>query len=418
MNKVIKIVKREFKTKVLTKGFIIGTILGPIFLLGMIFGPAFFMNLSEQEALQIEVVDESGILFDHLVGAFDDTLSNGELRLVLIPIEPRIYRDHREDFRQRIEEGEANILLILPQDIVDGGEITYLSRSVSEIDLIQSIRRRINDEVNQIRLKQAGLDPEQISKLTRQIDIKTIKVEKGKETETGVGQQFITSFIFLMILYVTILLYGAGVMRSVLEEKTSKIIEVLLSSSNSFNLMMGKIFGVGSAGLVQYAIWSLMSIGVFFIASASAPQIMDQVTISPDTFFFFALFFVIGFFQFATLYAAVGAMCSTQDDAQAMSVPVTMLIFIPFIVSFMVINNPTSDAAQILSMIPFFTPMMMFLRITLVAPPALEIIAAIGINLIAILFFVWVSSKIYRVGILLHGKRPTVPEIVKWLKYK
>jgi len=418
MDRVIKIIKREFKTKVLTKGFIIGTILGPIFLLGMIFGPAFFMNLSEEEPLQIEVVDESAILFNPLIKAFDDTLSNGQPRFILIPIEPRVYYNRRENFRQRIEEGETSILLILPQDIVDGGEITYLSRSVSEMDLIQSIRRRINDEVNQIRLKQAGLDPQQISKLTRRIDIKTIKIEKGKETERGVGQEFITSFIFLMILYMTILLYGAGVMRSVLEEKTSRIIEVLLSSSNSFNLMMGKIFGVGSAGLVQYAIWSLMSVGVFFVASASAPKLMDQVTISRDTFFFFALFFVIGFFQFATLYAAVGAMCSTQDDAQAMSVPVTILIIIPFLVSFMVINNPTSDAAQILSMIPFFTPMLMFLRITLVAPPAWEIIAAIGINLIAILFFVWVSSKIYRVGILLHGKRPTVPEIVKWLKYK
>lgn len=418
MDKVLKIIKREFKTKVLTKGFIVGTILGPIFLLGMIFGPAFFMNLSEEEPLQIEVVDESGILFNPLVSVFDDTLSNGQPRFILIPVEPQVYYNNRENFRKRIEQGQTNILLILPENIIAGGEITYLSRSVSEMDLIQSIRRRINDEVNQIRLKQAGLDPEQISQLTRRIDIKTIKIEKGKETETGVGQQFITSFIFLMILYMTILLYGAGVMRSVLEEKTSKIIEVLLSSSNSFNLMMGKIFGVGSAGLVQYAIWSLMSVGVFFIASASAPQIMDQVTISPDTFFFFALFFVIGFFEFATLYAAVGAMCSTQDDAQAMSAPVTILIIIPFIVSFMVINNPTSDAARILSMIPFFTPMLMFLRITLVAPPAWEIIAAIGINLIAILFFVWVSSKIYRVGILLYGKRPTVPEIIRWLKYK
>jgi ABC-2 type transport system permease protein len=418
MDKVLKIIKREFKTKVLTKGFIVGTILGPIFLIGMIFGPAFFMNLAEEHALQVEVVDESGILFNPLTSAFDDTLSNGELRFILIPIEPAVYREHKEDFRQRIEAGEISVILVLPQDIVDGGEITYLSRSVSEMDLIQSIRRRVNDEVNQIRLRHAGLDPGQINELTRRVGIKTIKIQKGKETEKGVGQEFITSFIFLMILYMTILLYGAGVMRSVLEEKTSRIIEVLLSSSNSFSLMMGKIFGVGSAGLVQYGIWSLMSFGVFFIASASAPQFMEQVTVSPDTFFFFALFFVLGFFQFATLYAAVGAMCSTQDDVQAMSAPVTILIIIPFMVSFMVINNPTSDASQILSMIPFFTPMLMFLRVTLVAPPAWEVIMAIGINLIAILFFVWVSSKIYRVGILLYGKRPTVPEIVRWMKYK
>lgn len=418
MNKILTIIKRELKTKVLTKGFLIGTILGPIFIIGLSLGPALFMNIQEEKPLQIEVVDESGKLFNALTGAFDDTLSNGELRFIMIPIEPAVYYKHREDFRHRIEEGDVNVILILPEDIIEGGEITYLSKSVSEMDLIQSIRRRINDEVNQIRLRQAGLDPEQISVLTKRISIKTIKIVKGEEKEKGLGQEWITSFLFLMILYMTILLYGAGVMRSVLEEKTSRIIEVLLSSSNSFKLMMGKIFGAGSAGLIQYSIWILMALTTLFIASSSAPQIMENVTISGDTFFFFVLFFIIGFFQFATLYAAVGAMCSTQEDAQALSTPITILVIIPFMVSFMVINDPSSQIAKILSMTPFFTPMIMFLRTTLIAPPLWEILAALVINILAILFFTWISAKIYRVGILMYGKRPTVPEIVKWLRYK
>jgi len=418
MNKMLKIIKREFRTRVLTKGFLVGTILGPLFLLGIMFGPAFFMNISQDKPLQIEVVDESGIMFNDLIKAFDDTLSNGELKYILIPVEPKIYNSNREQFRRRIEKGETNVVLILPEDIIKGGEIIYMSKSVSEMELIQSIRRRINEQVNQIRLRQAGFDPQKINELTQRVGIKTVKIVKGEEREKGLGQEWITSFVFLMFLYMTILLYGAGVMRGVLEEKTSRIIEVLLSSSNSFNLMMGKIFGVGSAGLVQYAIWILMGFGVFFIASASIPQVMSQVVISPDVFLFFVLFFVIGFFQFATLYAAVGAMCTTQEDAQAMSAPVTILIIIPFIVSFMVINDPTSETARILSLIPFFTPMVMFLRITLITPPAIEIIAAIGINIIAILILAWISAKIYRVGILLYGKRPTLPEIVKWLRYK
>ena len=418
MNKILKIIKREFKTKVLTKGFLIGTILGPVFLLGLTLGPAFFMNLSEEKPMQIEVVDESGVLFDQMVTAFDDTLSNGELRFVLIPIEPRIYYDKREQFIQRIEKEETNIILVIPVDIVEGGEITYLSKTVSQMEMIQSIRRRINDIVNQIRLVRAGFDPERIKELTRRIDIKTVKIVKGEEKEKGMGQEWITSFIFLMFLYMTILFYGAGIMRGVLEDKTSRIIEVLLSSSNSFALMVGKIFGSGSAGLVQYAIWSFMATAVFFFASASVPQVMENVTLSPDIFLFFILFFIIGFFQFATLYAAVGAMCSSQEDAQALSMPVTILIIIPFFVSFMVINDPTSQAAQILSMVPFFTPMIMFLRVILASPSVLEILAALAINILSILFFTWISAKIYRVGILLYGKRPTVPEIVKWLRYK
>jgi ABC-2 type transport system permease protein len=418
MNKILKIIKREFKTKVLTKGFLIGTILGPIFILGLSFGPALLMNISEDKPQQIEVVDESGELFNSLTQAFDDTLSNGELRFILIPIEPGAYYSHKEEFLHRLEEGKANILLIFPKDIIEGGEITYISKSVSEMDLIQSVRRRVNDEVNKIRLRRAGFDPEKINDLTSRIDIKTIKIVKGEEKEKGIGQEWITSFVFLMILYMTILFYGAGVMRSVLEEKTSKIIEVLLSSSNSFKLMMGKIFGAGSAGLVQYAVWILMAFITLLIASASMPKIMEHVTISFDTFFFFVLFFIIGFFQFATIYAAVGAMCSTQEDAQAMSTPVTILIIIPFIVSFSAINDPTSHLAQILSLIPFLTPMIMFVRTTLVTPPMWEILAAIAINIISILFFTWISAKIYRVGILMYGKRPTVPEIVKWLRYK
>lgn len=418
MKKILMIIKRELKTKVLTKGFLIGTILGPIFILGLSFGPALLMNISEEKPQQIEIVDESGVLFNSLTKAFDDTLSNGELRFILIPIEPHVYYNNKEEFHHRIEEGETNILLILPGDIIEGGEITYLSKSVSEMDLIQSIRRRINDEVNQIRLRQAGFDPQKINDLTRRIGIKTIKIVKGEEKEKGVGQEWATSFVFLMILYMTILFYGAGVMRSVLEEKTSKIIEVLLSSSNSFNLMMGKIFGAGSAGLIQYAVWILMAFITLFIASASMPQIMEHVTISFDTFFYFVLFFIIGFFQFATLYAAVGAMCSTQEDAQALSTPITILIIIPFMVSFMVINDPTSQLARILSLIPFLTPMIMFVRTTLVTPPMWEILAALAINIISILFFTWISAKIYRVGILLYGKRPTVPEIIKWLRYK
>lgn len=418
MDKMLKIIKREFRTRVLTRGFLIGTVLGPLFLLGIMFGPAFLMNISEDKPLQIEVVDESGILFNDLVKAFDDTLSNGELRYILIPVEPKIYNDNKEQFRRRIEKGETNVVLILPKNIIEGREITYMSKSVSEMELIQSIRRRINEQVNQVRLRQAGFDPQKINELTQRVGIKTVKIVKGEEREKGLGQEWITSFVFLMFLYMTILLYGTGVMRGVLEEKTSRIIEVLLSSSNSFNLMMGKIFGVGSAGLVQYGIWILMGFGVFFIASASVPQVMSQVVISLDVFIFFVVFFVLGFFQFATLYAAVGAMCTTQEDAQALSTPVTILIIIPFIISFMVINDPTSQAARILSLIPFFTPMVMFLRITLITPPAIEIAAAIGINIIAILILAWISAKIYRVGILLYGKRPTLPEIVKWLRYK
>ena len=418
MQKIIKIIKREFISKVLTKGFLVGTILGPIFMIGVSLGPAFFLSFSEQKALEIEVVDESGIIFNQMSSVFDDTLDNGERRFVLIPVQPSYYQQNKEKFRNKIEKGASQILLLIPENITSGGQIIYISKSVSSLDLIQLIRRKINDVVNKIRLQQAGFDPQKIKNLTTRVEIKTIKVTKGGEAEKGMGQEFFTSFIFLLILYMTIIFYGAAVMRGVLEEKTSKIVEVLLSSSSSFQLMMGKLFGVGSAGLVQYGLWTIMALGIFFIVSASSPIIAENISVSPLVFVFFIVFFLLGFFQFSTLYAAVGSVCSSQEDAQALSMPVTILIIIPFIISFTVISDPTSQLARTLSFLPFFTPMLMFLRIILVTPPASEIIFAILINLISILFFTWISSKIYRIGILMYGKRATLPEVFKWLRYK
>jgi ABC-2 type transport system permease protein len=343
---------------------------------------------------------------------------NGERRFILIPVQPAYYEQNKEMFRNKIEEGTSQVLLIIPEDITSAAQITFISKSVSDLDLIQITRRRINDVVNKIRLQRAGFDPQKIKDLTSRIEIKTVKVVKGTETEKGIEQEFLTSFIFLLILYMTIIFYGAAVMRGVLEEKTSKIVEVLLSSGNSFQLMMGKIFGIGSAGLVQYGLWTAMALSTFFIISASSPAIAKNISISPLVFVFFVVFFLLGFFQFSTLYAAVGSMCSSQEDSQALSMPVTILIIIPFVVSFTVITDPTSQLARTLSLLPFFAPMLMFLRIVLVTPPAIEIILAIFINLVSIIFFTWISSKIYRVGILMYGKRPNLPELFRWLRYK
>jgi len=418
MNKTFKIIKREFKTKILTKGFIIGTILGPILILGIVFGPAYFMTLSEEKTQKIAVVDETGILFDRLTKVFDDTLKNGEPRYILRSIEPSQYQSDPEMYRKAVETDSINILLVLPANLIEGDTLIYMSKSVTDIEFIRMVRQRINQEVNKIRLIRAGLDPEIIEKSSIRLGIKTIKVTKGKAEEKGLGQEYISAFIFIFILYFTIIFYGNSIMQGVIEEKTSRIVEVLLSSSNSFQLMMGKLLGVGAAGLVQYAAWFLMAGAAFFVAAASMPELLKFVNISLTTFVFFVIFFLIGFFQFSTLYAAVGAMCSNQQDAQSLSTPVTLLVVLPFIISFTVMKDPSSSMATTLSLIPFFTPMLMFLRVTLTTPPILQVTLSIIINLLAIVLFTWVSAKIYRVGILMYGKRPTLPEVIKWMRYK
>ncbi|NIW80275.1 MAG: ABC transporter permease [Calditrichae bacterium] len=419
MKKTAKMIKREMKTKVLTKGFLIGTVLGPVFIIGLIFFPALMHFYSEEEQVVMHVVDQTGDLANRLPQVFDDTLSSGQPRYIITPLNFSTYERNKQNFHQSIEDGDIDVIIIIPDDVYESNSITHIAKSVSNIDFIRSIRQQLNAEINKIRLQRAGLDPDQIAKLTTNIELKTIKISKGEETEKGFGQEWGAALVFLMILYITTIVYGASVMRGVLEEKTSRVLEILLSSGNSFQLMMGKLLGVGTVGLVQYGIWAVVALGGMVVAGATSPSLLNYMTISPYILIYFILFFLIGYFQFSTLYAAVGAMCSTQEDAQALSTPVTILIIIPFLVTISLgIENPSASLTQILSLMPFFAPMLMFLRIIVSTPDFWQIAAAIAINIVAILLFTWLAARIYRVGILLYGKRPTVPEIVRWLRYR
>lgn len=415
--KVIKILKREFLTKVFTRGFLIGTLLGPIIIIALMLAPAYFMSLSSEDSMTIRLVDYTGNLAEKIEEAFPDTLKNGQPRFIFSEIDPQVFDANKEEFRKEIMKKDVDVILTIPDTIMQGGAISYFAKSVSNIDLVQKFRSGISQVINNIRLRNEGIDPELIGQLTKRIEIKTIKVEKGKVRERGFGQEYISSVMFLMILYMTILLYGNNIMRSVIEEKTSRIIEVLLSSTNSFNLMLGKLLGVGFAGIVQYVIWSVMALAVFIFAATSMPNVAEYISVTPTLLFYFVIFFVVGFFTFSTLYAAVGAMCSDMQDAQSLSGPITILVVIPFMVSFMVVRDPSSDLARILSMLPFFAPMIMFMRISLVMPPVWEILLSIGINILGILLIVWLAARIYRVGILMYGKRPTIPELIRWIRY-
>lgn len=419
MSKTLSLIKREFKTRVLTKGFWISTILMPVILIGIIFMPALFQLYSEDKPTVVQVIDRSGDLSGEISGIFNDTLSNGQPRYLVTPLNSEIYEADKEIFHRAIEEGATDALLIIPEDILEQGEIIAITASLGQGDFLRLAQQRISAAANKIRLQRAGLDPGEIENLTRRIGLKTVQISGGKESEKGFDEVWTVTFTFLMILYTTIIVYGAAVMRGVLEEKTSRILEVLLSSGNSFQLMMGKLFGVGSVGLAQYLVWGVLGLLVFGYAAVSAPHLLNYVAISPLTFVYFILFFLIGYFQFSVLYAAVGAMCSSQEDAQAVSVPVTLLVVIPFVISISLgLSDASSTLTRVLSLLPFFAPMLMFLRIQLSNPALWEIGAAVLLNVLAIFALTWLAAKIYRVGVLSYGKRPTLPEILRWLRYR
>ncbi|UCF62982.1 MAG: ABC transporter permease [bacterium] len=418
MLKIFKIVKREFLTKVFTRGFIISTILGPVLMIAIILAPAYFITLGSDKPVRIGILDYTATFGEPLRTTFQDTLNTGERKFQFSDIDIRDYTMQTVNYLSLVETGEFKGIVVIPENVYESDSVLFMAKTVSDLELVQRLRNGISSIVRQQRLKLENLDPVKIGQLTRGISIYTIKVYEGTETARGFGEEYLTAMIFLVILYMTILIYGSSIMRSVIEEKSSRIIEILLSSCNSFQLMMGKLLGVGAVGLVQYVIWVTMGMGVFVIVTNTMPAIAESITFSTTALLFFVIFFIIGFFTFSTLYAAVGAMCSDMQDAQSVSIPVTLLIVLPFLISFMVIRDPASEISQILSLLPFFTPLIMFLRVLLIHPPGIEIFLSILINLLTIVGIIWITAKIYRVGILMYGKRATLPEILRWIKYR
>ena len=418
-NKALVIIKREFMVKIKSKYFILATILGPVIMFLISIAPIFFMRMSKEQSQTIVFVDKTEELVQYVEKNFNDKLSTGENKFELIFLDEPEYYENEEDIMKNLESGKYKALIELPDDIIDSynAEITYLSNSLGDIESIESIKRKISYAIGSVRMKNEGIDPEKINLLTSPVSMKTSRIQKGKVETKNLAQDFLTAYVFVFILYITTILYSTSILYGVLEEKTSRVIEVLLSSCNTFDMMMGKLFGAGSVGLFQFFIWGILGGGIFFYVKKMFPEIPVMISITPSVLIYFLIFFLMGFFQYSTMFLAAGALSSNQDDAKQLAQPVTMLIILPFIVSFLGMNDPGNPIVQVLSFIPFFTPMLMFVRITVSSPTVLEIIFSVLLNFVFIFFILFLVSKIYRTGILMYGKRPTFKEVIKWFQY-
>ena len=218
-----------------------------------------------------------------------------------------------------------------------------------------------------------------------------------------------------MILYMTILLWGIAVQRSIIEEKNNRVIEVLLSSLRATDLLGGKILGVGSVGLTQYAIWAIFAVGLSMYGMNMGA--FSQLSVfSATTLIFFIVYYLLGFLFYSTLFASIGSVCNTDQEAQQLQTPVVMCLVFTIIIPMAVIQNPDGTFATIVSMIPFFAPIVMFMRINILTPPAWQIALSIAILILSIFIAGKIAAKIFRVGILMYGKRPSLPEMIRWLK--
>lgn len=417
---VVPIIKREYLTRVMTKGFWISTAIFPLMTAAFTIIPPIIASRALASPEPVRIVDTTGRFFPIL----QDLAEKSEGSAKAPPFEEEPLRNRTldqlsRDLNRVADSGAIQGYMIIDQKALDAGEIVLHAKNPSSAVSAEWLRTLVRPAVMKYRLLQQNVPRPAIDEAIEQIDFNVVKATNDpKKRESGIAALFM-SFGLVMFIYLALIFYGIYVLRGVLEEKSSRIVEIIVSSVKPFDLMMGKILGIGAVGLTQITIW------VLFAVVFSAPQVASLLAISEDykpavntaSLVFFPVFFVLGYFLYATIYAGIGAMFNSDEDAQQLATIAQLFLAVPVMVLTLVLKNPNGGVAIGLSLFPFFAPILMYLRIAIETPPAWQIALSIGIMIATIVLMIWIVSKIYRVGILMYGKKPTIPELVRWLRY-
>jgi ABC-2 type transport system permease protein len=420
MSTIGPIIQREYLTRVRTKGFWISTILVPVILLAAMFVPAIVAARSKARPEPILIVDTVGDFYPVLEVVLTKTRERQQgSPVVLEPTRDRSLDQMRKQLNDRAERGEIQGFVIVDEKALESGQLFYHAKNPSGALDDDWFRNGFREAVTRYRLRKLGLNDADAAKVTERVRLDVRRATNDpKRQESGISAVLV-ALVLVVFIYSALIMYGMYVMRGVLEEKSNRIVEVIIASVKPFDLMAGKIIGIGAVGLTQLAVWTTFGL------VSSAPQLAVAFSISRDmlpkvsmvTLSFFPLFFLLGYFLYATFYAAVGSICNTDEDAQQMAMLPVMLIVFSFVMFGPVIRNPSGTLSVVLSLIPFFSPILMFLRIAVEIPPAWQIGASVVIMLGTTVLMTWLVAKIYRVGILMYGKKPTIPELARWFRY-
>jgi ABC-2 type transport system permease protein len=421
MRKLRLIVKREYLTRVRTKSFIIGTITVPLLGVAFCLLIVFLVNHKPTQSMRLVIVDNSGTLAQPITRGLDAKLDNGkpEFTIVETIVRPAAPDAVQQDLRSRINSEKLDAYLWIPQDPSQSFELH--TRNPDNFSLIEPLSSAVDQAVISGRLSERGVHLDDIKEILHSTDLKLLKVsETGESVEKG--QSIGIAIALVVLLYTSLVMYGIITMRSVLEEKTTRTMEVLISAVSPFELLCGKILGVAAAAFTQFAIW-MISTALLFTYGALAAAGMGQgsalsgVHVPISLVLYAGVFFVGGYFLYSAMFAAIGSACSNEQDAQQLQwIAMAPLVFCMVIYS-VVLNDPTSTTSVILSEIPFFSPVLMALRISLQTPPWWQIVLALVLLLLTTVGSIYASGKIYRVGILMYGKRPSLVEMFRWLRY-
>jgi ABC-2 type transport system permease protein len=316
-------------------------------------------------------------------------------------------------------------VLVLTDQTLATGKLAYYGGNVGSLEAMTKLQRAVSTALAGVRLAKSGVDAALVKQAMSPADLDTTKVTDGKLTGQSGAESYLIALFMSFILYFAIIIYGQQTMTSVIEEKTSRIMEVLTSSLTPFQMLLGKVLGVGSAGLAQMAIWGgsvfvLSSqrtpLAGFFGMSADAAQSFPIPSMQAGLLVVLLAYFALGFLLYGALYAAIGAMCNTIQETQQYAVFVTMPIMVGFFAVFALIKDPTGTLGVTMSYIPFFAPFTMPVRWSLTSVPPLQLALSLVLMVVVLLACVWLAARIYRTGILMYGKKPSWGELWRWIR--
>jgi ABC-2 type transport system permease protein len=433
------IIKREYLERVRQRSFIVLTLLLPAIMIGAFVIPAKLSSMKSSKMQRLVVVTSTP-QFGEIVrqqilastkpdeqksGAGKDKDKDKDKdaededkpgRDYAIEVDANASEAERAVLRNRVNSGDIDGYLWLSDDAVAARKVSYYGREAGGFLEKSWLSGQLDRAVLLRELAQRGVSGTQADELLKPVKLEIVRVEGGKETKANDRGMFFAVFAMVMLLYTAVIFYGVSVMRAVLEEKNSRVMEVLLSSATSTELMAGKLIGVGAVGLTQIVIWIVMA-GAYALPALAASASTGEIRIPPLTLAAFALFFLLGYLLFSSIYAAIGAVITSEQEGQQLQ----FIIVLPLIISvFMmgpVMRAPDAPVAVWTSMVPFFSPVLMYLRIAVQPPPLWQIALSLVLLVGTIAGILVLCGRIYRIGILMYGKRPTLPEIVKWLKY-
>lgn len=423
MHNIFLFARREYLETVRKKSFLVMTILLPALMFGFTVLPSMLMSRKNGEAQKLVVATPNAQFGDDIRARIVAPPEAGpseqgqKARNIVVDVDTNVSLAEEKRLSQEVSSRQIDGYLWAPAEALAARKFDYRASSSSDFDLQSMLQSAAQFALLKEALRSHGASGDEVESALKTVDINAQKVQNGKVVAGGGAGLFFTTLLLMVLLYTTIIIYGMSVMRSVIEEKNSRIFEVLLSAATPRELMAGKILGTALVGLTQIAIWTLAAatIGAGTMISMGGQKF--QLSLSVFNMIFFGAFFLLGFLLYSALSAALGSSVNSEQEAQQLQMIVLMPLILSVIFMTPVIQHPHSTLSVVLSLIPFCAPLLMYIRIVVETPPMWQIGLSIVLLIGTIYVMLSICSRIYRIGILMYGKRPTLPEIVKWMKY-